>query len=510
MKNGHLIKSIDPGSIAEELELEPGDRLLAINGNEIEDIFDYEYYVNSESMVMLVEKADKEVWELEIEHDYEELGITFENGLMSDYRSCSNRCIFCFIDQMPPGMRKTLYFKDDDSRLSFLQGNYVTLTNMKEHDIRRIIDFKLAPINISVHTTNPKLRCQMLNNRFAGKALKMIDTLYEAKVPMNGQIVLCPGVNDGEELERTIHDLSAYLPYMESVSVVPVGLSRFRDGLYPLEAFDRGSAREALVTIEKWQRKLYQDHGTHFIHASDEFYILAGQELPDEERYDGYPQLENGVGMLRLLDTEVSEVLERIAQLPVSGAEGIGETMEGGTASDMVSREAEWAKTGDVGYADIEGEASGDMVVLELTKLLESAPIEPETISVATGLLALPYLEKQLAKIRAWYPQKRILVYGIRNDFFGEMITVTGLLTGQDIKNQLKDRELGSRLLLSVSMFRSGEEVFLDDMTRQELETALQVPVNIVKSSGLDLVRAVLYPTEENAPVYQGYECPDR
>ena len=253
-QKGHLIKSVDPGSIAEELELEPGDRLLTINGNEVEDIFDYEYYVDSESMVMLVEKADGEQWELEIENEYQDLGITFENGLMSDYKSCSNKCIFCFIDQMPPGMRETLYFKDDDSRLSFLQGNYVTLTNMKEHDIQRIIDFKLAPINISVHTTNPKLRCEMLHNRFAGEALKKIDRLCEAGIPMNGQIVLCKGVNDREELDHTIRDMTKYLPYMQSASVVPVGLSRYRDGLYPLKPLRRKMQRMPLISLKNGRR----------------------------------------------------------------------------------------------------------------------------------------------------------------------------------------------------------------------------------------------------------------
>lgn len=209
---GHRILKVDPGSIGEELELEPGDCVLTINGNTIQDIFDYEYYVNSPSMIMTVRKADGEEWELDIENDYEDLGLTFENGLMSDYRSCSNKCIFCFIDQMPPGMRETLYFKDDDTRLSFLQGNYVTLTNLKEQDIERIIRFKLAPINISVQTTNPALRCKMLNNRFAGRALQMIDRLFEAGTPMNGQIVLCRGVNDGDELKRSIEDLTKYIP----------------------------------------------------------------------------------------------------------------------------------------------------------------------------------------------------------------------------------------------------------------------------------------------------------
>lgn len=450
---GHVIKAIDSGSIAEELELEPGDKLLTINGNEVEDIFDYEYYVDSESMVMLVEKADGELWELEIENDYEDLGITFENGLMSDYKSCSNKCIFCFIDQMPPGMRETLYFKDDDSRLSFLQGNYITLTNMKDHDIQRIIDFKLAPINISVHTTNPELRCRMLHNRFAGTALKKIDILYEAQIPMNGQIVLCKGFNDGEELERSIRDLSGYLPYMQSVSVVPVGLSKYRDGLEQLEPFGKEDAARTIDIIENWQKKLYKEHGLHFIHASDEFYILAERELPEEECYDGYPQLENGVGMLRLLDTEVTKALDML---------------------------------------------SGDMK--------EASEAGSEELSLATGLLAYPYLKQQIEKITARYPQKKIHLHTIRNEFFGELITVAGLITGQDIMKQLSGKKLGGRLLLPACMFRSGEEVFLDDVTRTEVQNALQVPVNIVKSSGQDLVNAILYGNTEEDVVYEGYE----
>ena len=294
-QKGHVISQVAPGSIGEELELEPGDELLTINGQEIEDIFDYEYYIDSEALTMVVRKADGEEWELEIENGREDLGLTFENGLMSDYRSCCNKCIFCFIDQMPPGMRETLYFKDDDSRLSFLQGNYITLTNMKDRDIERIIKFHLAPINISVQTTNPELRCKMLNNRFAGEALKKIDRLYAAGIPMNGQIVLCKGVNDGAELERTIKDLSRYLPHMASVSVVPVGLSRYREGLYPLEPFTSKEAGEVIDLVERWQRKLYAEYGLHFIHASDELYMLAGREMPEAERYDGYIQLENGV-----------------------------------------------------------------------------------------------------------------------------------------------------------------------------------------------------------------------
>ena len=434
LKNrGHKITALAPGSIGEELELEPGDVLLTIDGEEIEDIFDYDYMTDSESFVMTVQKNNGEEWELEIESGGEDLGLTFENGLMSEYRSCRNKCIFCFIDQMPPGMRETLYFKDDDSRLSFLQGNYITLTNMSDRDIDRIIRFHLSPINISVQTMNPELRCRMLNNRFAGEALKKIDRLYEAGTEMNGQIVLCKGVNDGEELRYTIERLAAYAPHMQSVSVVPVGLSKFRDGLYPLEPFTKEDACQVIDLIEEWQKKLYEKHKLHFIHASDEWYILAERELPEESRYDGYIQLENGVGMIRLLYEEFMDAL--------------GEKEDDG---------------------------------------------KTEELSMATGFLPYPYLKRLLDRMAEVYPGRKIHLYPIRNDFFGEMITVAGLITGQDLVAQLKGKPLGSRLLLPSVMFKSGEEVFLDDMTRAQAEAALQIPINIVKSGGYDLLSAIL------------------
>lgn len=434
MKHEHRIKAVLPGSIAEELGVEAGDLLLAINDEEIEDVFDYHYYVNDEELTVLIQKPDGEEWELEIEKDYEEdLGIEFEQGLMDEYRSCRNKCMFCFIDQMPEGMRETLYFKDDDSRLSFLQGNYITLTNMSDHDIERIVRYHLEPINISFHTTNPELRCKMLHNRFAGDALKKVDTLYEGGIQMNGQIVLCKGVNDGEELERSIRELSRYLPYLQSVSVVPVGLTKYRDGLYPLEPFTKEDAKEVLRVIHSWQEKLYQEYGLHFIHAGDEWYILAEEEMPEEERYDGYLQLENGVGMLRLLHNEFEEAYE---------------------------------------------DAAGDDI--------------ERNVSLATGYLAYPYLKKMADRLSQKYTGTKIQIYPIRNDFFGERITVAGLITGQDLIRQLTGQELGTRLLLPCSMFRSEEEVFLDDITRSELEEALQVPVDIVKSSGQDLIDAII------------------
>ena len=438
-KHEHIVKNVEAGSIAEELGIEPGDRLLAIDGQEIEDIFDYQFYEESEELLLLIEKADGEQWELEIEKDADEsLGISFGEGLMDEYRSCRNRCIFCFIDQMPPGMRDTLYFKDDDSRLSFLQGNYITLTNMSDHDVERIVRYRLEPINISFHTTNPELRCRMLHNRFAGDALKKVDILYQGGIEMNGQIVLCRGVNDGEELERTIRDLTKYLPLLKSVSVVPVGLTRFREGLYPLEPFTREEAREVLRVIHRWQKKIYEEYGIHFIHAGDEWYLLAEEEVPEEERYGGYLQLENGVGMLRLLFNEFEEGMERLG----------------------------------------DGDRSGE-------------------ISAATGKLAYPYIRRMADRIQERYPGVKVHVYCIRNDFFGERITVSGLITGQDIIAQLKGKELGSRLLLPCNMLKADEDVFLDDITVKEVSDALQVPVDIVKSSGQDLIDAILGPETE-------------
>ena len=438
MKHEHIIKSVEEGSIAWEMGIEPGDRLLQINGSIIEDVFDYHYYTNDEELLILIQKENGEEWELEIEKDYDEdLGIEFEQGLMDEYRSCRNKCMFCFIDQMPKGMRDTLYFKDDDSRLSFLQGHYITLTNMSDHDIQRIVDYHLEPINVSIHTTNPELRCKMLHNRFAGDALKKIQILYDGGITMNGQIVLCKGINDGEELERSIRDMTKWLPNLQSVSVVPVGLTKFRDGLYPLEPFTKEDAKEVLGIIHKWQKKIYEEYGIHFIHAGDEWYLLAEEELPEEERYDGYLQLENGVGMLRLLLNEFEEAYEPLA---------------------------------------------GDGREIHL--------------SMATGKLAYPYLKEMLERLKAKYPNLNVNLFEIRNDFFGERITVAGLITGQDLIAQLKGQDLGDALLLPCSMLRSGEEVFLDDVTVTELSDALQVPIDIVKSSGQDFIEAVLQQTK--------------
>lgn len=447
MGKEHKIDSIISGSIAEELEIEAGDVLISINGNEIEDIFDYHYMINDEYIELLIRKPDGEEWELEIEKEYnEDIGIAFENGLMDDYKSCCNKCIFCFIDQMPPNMRETLYFKDDDSRLSFLQGNYVTLTNMKDKDLDRIIRYHLAPINISVQTTNPSLRCKMLNNRFAGEALKKIDRLYEAGIQMNGQIVLCKGVNDGEELERSIRDLIKYLPVMESVSVVPVGLSKYREGLYPLEPFTKEDAAAVIETIEKWQKVCLEEHGMHFIHASDEWYMLAERSLPQEESYDGYLQLENGVGMMRLLMDEFAEALHQ---------------------------------------------AKNPKYKAEVMERLQEVYGGQHKVTMMTGKLAAPFLREMAADFMKEFSGYEVEISDIRNDFFGERITVSGLITAQDLIAQSKGKNLGNTIAIPCNMLRMGERVFLDDLSVEDVENALQVPILIVKSSGFSLLQAM-------------------
>ena len=439
----HIIKSVEIGSIADEMGIEAGDALICIDDNPIEDVFDYRFYAQSEELTVVIRKKSGEEWELEIEKDEsEDLGIEFGSGLMDEYRSCRNKCIFCFIDQMPKGMRQTLYFKDDDSRLSFLQGNYVTLTNMDDHDIDRIIRYRLSPINISVQTTNPDLRCKMLNNRFAGEALLKIRKLYDAGITMNGQIVLCKGINDKEELSRTLNDLLEFAPYMQSVSVVPVGITKYRDGLYPLKPIEKEDALCALAVINSVSEKAYEKFGIHFAHASDEIYILADVPLPKAEEYDDYPQLENGVGMLRLMLEETEDAYKRL---------------------------------------------KGD---------IDSGRIDPArydvTFSIATGILAEKYVKEATEKICSLFPNVKFNIYAVRNDFFGEKITVAGLITGQDMIGQLKGKMLGECLLIPDCMMKADEQIFLDNITIPELEGALQVKTHIVKSNGVDLVNFIL------------------
>lgn len=456
MNKKHVIVGVEPDSIAHQLSIEKGDYLLTVNGEAVRDIFDYQFYVTDEYVTIEIEKQNGEIEEFEIEKDYgDDLGLVFESSLMDDYKSCSNKCIFCFIDQMPKGMRDTLYFKDDDSRLSFLQGNYITMTNMNEEDIDRIIRFRMEPVNISIHTTNKELRCKMLNNRFAGDALRFLDRFNEAGILMNGQIVLCKGINDGEELEKTLNDLSKYADNMASVSIVPVGLTKYREGLYPLEPFSKKEAENVINLVEKVQKKLYNKISSHFVHASDEFYLLAERDLPEEECYDGYPQLENGVGMLRLLEVEFHEALASV----------------------------------------------------------DKKTLPKRHISIATGKLAHPYVDSLIKDLRELYgAEKTDFQYNcfeITNRFFGENITVSGLICGCDIIDQLQEKDLGEELLLPINMFRAGEECFLDDVTVAELEEKLNVKVTVVPRDGAGLVNALLgiENTDFRRQVYEQADC---
>ena len=492
MPRSHIVKKIFHGSIAEELDIEEGDKFLSINGEPIEDIFDYQFLIQDSYIEVLVEKTDGEQWLLEVDKDPDEdLGVEFENGLMDEYRHCHNKCVFCFIDQMPPGMRETLYFKDDDSRLSFLQGNYVTLTNMSDHDVERICRYHLSPINISFQTMNPELRCKMLNNRFAGEALKKVDVLNEAGIRMNGQIVLCKGLNDGDELEYSIRQLMNYIPNLESVSVVPVGLSKYREGLYPLEPFEGNEAAVVIDLIEGYQQECYEKFGTHFVHASDEWYILAGRELPEAERYDGYLQLENGVGMLRLFMNEFQEAIEEYKEKSLfPNLEGKGKHSK---EKSLFPNQGGKEKYSHKSIEEMPGKAMGENPRETAGETNQGTSGEfSREISLATGLLAYPYMEHMASTLMQECPGLKINVYPIVNHFFGENITVSGLLTGQDIRAQLLDKELGSKLFLPENVLRSGEDVFLDDMTLGELEKSLQVPIYIVKSSGYEFVRAII------------------
>ena len=433
----HLITDVCIDSPADLAGIKPGDILLEINRKTIEDVLDFHFYEADETVSLLIKRNDgekSETKEFIIEKDEdEELGLEFAESLMDKYRSCRNKCIFCFIDQNPEGMRDTIYFKDDDSRLSFLQGNYVTLTNLSDKDVERICYYHLSPINISVHTTNPALRCKMLNNRFAGDSLRHLKTLKEHDITMNGQIVLCKGYNDGEELEKTIHDLTEFIPCMQSLSVVPVGLTKFRKGLAELELFNSEDAAKTLDIIHKWQAICLKHFGIRFVYASDEWYIKAGRDFPTEEEYEGYMQIENGVGMLRSLITEVEEELRR---------------------------------------------RKGDERVKKR--------------SIATGKLAYPYIVSLAGKVKGLYPGLEINIYEIENEFFGKDITVAGLITGGDLLRQLKGRELGDTLILTSSMFRAGEEVFLDDMNVKEISEKLGVNIRISEPSGYDFIESLI------------------
>lgn len=427
-----IINSVIPGSPAQNGGVQKGDILKEINGHSITDVLDYMFYAAETSVNMAIIRGNEEMM-ISIEKDeYDDLGLKFESFLMDSKQSCRNKCVFCFIDQMPPGMRDTLYFKDDDARLSFLQGNYVTLTNLEQRDIDRIIKMKLN-INVSVHTTNPELRVKMMNNRFAGEKLKYIRQLAESGIQLNCQIVCCPGLNDGDELRRTLSDIYDLMPNISSLAVVPVGLSKFREGLYPLTCFNKKSASETIDIIEEFQRKSIENYGTRTFFPSDEFYLLAERELPLGNTYEEYPQYENGVGMLRSLIDEFESALEN----------------------------AEWEG----------GERHASM---------------------ATGYLAYDTIKMLSEMAMKRFPQLKCDVYRIRNDFFGESITVTGLITAGDLIAQLKGKSLGDELLISSSMLRRDSDEFLDDLTIPDIEKELNITVRTTENDGYDLLDALI------------------
>ena len=465
-KTGHCVKKIVPGSIADEMGVEPGEILCSVNGNEIKDIFDYRFSIASEKLEVLMKDLEGEEYILDIEKDPDEdLGLEFENFLLDGYRSCHNKCIFCFIDQMPPGMRETLYFKDDDSRLSFLQGNYITLTNLSDEDVDRICRYRMEPVNISIHTTDPDLRCMMLGNRFAGKSLEILDTLKDAGIEMNGQIVLCRGINDGKVLDDTIEGIMKWRPEMKSLSVVPSGLTRYREGLYPLEPFTPEDSKKLIEQVKKWQEISLERFGDRFVYASDEWYINAGAGFPPIEEYEDFPQFENGVGMIVSMMEEVREEL-----------------------------------------------AGVDRSEVDCTKDIY--------VSSVCGTSPYPYIKENTELIENSYPHIHATVIPVENDFFGHTINVTGLLTGNDIIKQVNafaekyGRDaLGTELLIPSCTLRFGEDVFLDDVHVSDVEKELGIKVRITGSSGKDFVDSYLFPdrtyNREETEIRNSYEQTD-
>lgn len=438
------IAEVLPGGIGEELGFEKGDILLSINGTKVEDILDYRFLLADEYVEVEILKPNKEVWEFEIEKEYgEDLGVEFEEAILDKAKSCTNKCIFCFIDQLPKGMRKTLYFKDDDSRLSFLQGNFVTLTNMKDEDIDRIIRYKISPINISVHTTNPELRVKMLKNRFAGAIMDRLKKLRDAEIEMHAQIVCIPNVNNGEELRKTVLDLYELHPFVKNVAVVPIGVTKFRENLPYVDTFTKETSKNEIMMIQDLQKRFIEETGAPFVRLSDEFYIVAGLDVPNEEFYSEYEQLEDGVGMIRYY----REVVQRSVEFLDENSKG--------------------------------------------------------SFSMVTGELAYDEIKRSAELIMKHNPNIQIDVYKITNNFFGNTITVAGLLTGTDIIDQLKGKIKTDYLIMPSNMFRKGYElapadmIMLDDLRIEDVEKALGVKVIVCDYTGDDLIDIINANCEE-------------
>lgn len=426
------IYNVTKGSHAEKAGIKSGEILLKINSNEIVDVLDYRFYqVNRQLKLEISDGENTRTVEI-TKGEYDEIGLEFETYLMDEQHSCRNKCIFCFIDQLPKGLRKSLYFKDDDSRLSFLFGNYITLTNITEHEIERIIKMHISPINVSVHTTNPELRCKMMNNRFAGDALKNLKRFADAGITLNCQIVACPGINDGDELLRTMRDLENL--GVEMTAIVPVGLTAYRDGLYPLVPYNKETAAQTLDLIEQYGDMCKEKHGRRIFFAGDEFYILAEREIPAPEFYEDFSALEDGVGMIAYLTDDVKWALEEF----------------------------------------------------------ENDKNPNHTVTVACGTGVYPFMKKIMAMINEKFPNITINTQPIKNNFFGGGVNVSGLVTGGDLINQLKGKNIGERLIIPSSMLRFENDLFLDDVSTDDVERELNVQLVAVNNNGADLVNAII------------------
>ncbi len=430
-----LIEYVTKGSIAEKHGIKSGDYLISINGQEIKDVLDYRFYLTNKRLTLKIHR-EAELFDVKIKKgEYDDIGLEFKTYLMDEKKSCRNKCIFCFIDQLPCGMRDTLYFKDDDSRLSFLMGNYITMTNMSDEDIDRIIKMKMSPVNISVHTTNPELRVKMMNNRFAGNILERIDKLAKNGIQMNCQLVICKGVNDGEELLRSMRELSKFYPQVQSVSVVPAGITKHRCGLYPLEPFNEGECRELVRAVEAFGETCLEKHGSRIFFPGDELYIKGGLELPSEDFYEGYPQIENGVGMISSMKEEFFCEYEYVHEY------------------------------------DLE---------------------KPRDISIATGKAAYSFISSLAEKLCEKAKNTRITVHLIENEFFGENITVAGLMCGADLIKQLSGKHLGKKLFLPTVCVRKERDLTLDGVSIDELEKALGVKIELHEPDGVEFISSIL------------------
>ena len=469
-----VVKAVAKDSYASKTIIAAGDILRKVNGCVVSDVLDYKFLSYDEFLLLEFNGVNgkKKLVRLR-KPEGADPGIVFESFLMDKQRSCANKCVFCFIDQLPGGMRETLYYKDDDVRLSFLQGNYVTLTNLSRDDIQRIIRLRISPINVSVHTMNPELRAYMLGIKSGAAGVSAIKDLVNAGIVLNCQIVVCPGINDGAELLRTMMELAELGESVKSVSVVPVGLTKHRQGLEVLSPFDHELALVTVRRVERFSERCLRRRGSRVFFCADELYLKAGLRLPPREFYEDYPQLENGVGMMRLFITEFMGAL-RNSELRGMGRDGGQGTEDRGQGSGISGQGTGDAGTGVRGQGT--GESGGDDI----------------TFSVVTGVAAWKYLTKLLNTFTNKYDTMRGKVYAVRNVFFGDSVTVSGLVTGRDIINQLKGRNLGSRALIPQNMLRSGENVFLDGMTVDEISEALEVPIRVVRQDGADLFRAII------------------